>query len=117
MKLSFEKDRLVATQGVIDRLLLKDARYSAGVFSSISVKQLLWTKAPKASDIYIHKTPIYPSWSWAGMSGIELCFEYDMVIESTEMAKLADVKKFDIFNRKGEIQPECWLTIEGVLRE
>jgi len=116
MRFSYENDRLVAIQGVIDRLLLKDARYSAGVFSSISIKQLLWTKATEASQTNVPKNTIYPSWSWASMSGTEICFEYDIIIESTEMAKFDDVEKFDVFNGDREMQKRCRLTIKGVLR-
>jgi len=126
MTFSFEKDRLVAMQGVIDRLVamqgiadqlaLKHTIYSAGVFFGISINQLLWTKAPEASNGNIPKHQIYPSWSWASMSGTEICFENEMLIESTEMAKLDELEKFDVFDRKGEMQMACRLTTRGVLR-
>ncbi|KAF4981961.1 hypothetical protein FDECE_17602 [Fusarium decemcellulare] len=64
MSLTFETDRLVAIQGLADRLVtIHGGEYFAGVFLSHLVDGLLWKikGACTEEEILSH----YPSWSWA----------------------------------------------------
>ncbi|KAJ3542164.1 hypothetical protein NM208_g4244 [Fusarium decemcellulare] len=64
MSLTFETDRLVAIQGLADRLVtLHGGQYFAGAFQSHLANGLLWriNGACTEEDILSH----YPSWSWA----------------------------------------------------
>ncbi|KAF4462448.1 hypothetical protein FALBO_10744 [Fusarium albosuccineum] len=64
MSLTFETDRLVAIQGLADRLVtIHGGEYFAGVFRSHLVDGLLWNiKGACTEEEFLSH---YPSWSWA----------------------------------------------------
>lgn len=87
MSLSYESDRLVAIQGLVDQILLPNDTYIAGMFQSFLIKGLTWCNSAPTSE----KVLSVPSWSWASLSAGNLYFWH---LEG-RLAKLESANPFD----------------------
>lgn len=91
MSLSYESDRLIAIQGLVDQILLPNDTYIAGMFQSFMIKGLAWCNSAPTSE----KVPSIPSWSWASLSAGNLYFWH---LEG-RLATLESANPFDIMKQ------------------
>ncbi|KAM0254728.1 hypothetical protein ACHAQJ_006510 [Trichoderma viride] len=94
MNLSYETDRLMAIQGLVDQLQSsnnQDEAYVAGIFKSGIIDGLSWSNHNPQTN----KVTAFPSWSWASLSAGNLSFRH----LSGKFATLKSAINFDITGR------------------
>lgn len=110
MSLSFESDRLVAIQGLVDVLPPPndaDDLYIAGMFKSCMVAGLTWCNPNPPSA----KVAEVPSWSWASLAGGNFHFRYPR----DRFTVLRSATQFDTLRRDASLNGR--LELSGPLRE
>lgn len=110
MSLSYETDRLMAIQGLVDQAQPSsraDDGYIAGVFKPGIVTGLAWCNPTPR----IEKETKFPSWSWASLAPGDLYFHHFIGRFTT----VKSVNDFDIIGR--DVRSDGRLQLTGPLRE
>lgn len=100
--LSYERDKLVALDGVISRLqkLLNDVPV-AGLWKEDIEYQLSWSHEVDVGTAVRHGPNVAPSWSWASLSNLEIHLWLN------DPSALSYRKHLLVLNIATELPPEC----------
>lgn len=93
MALSYESDRLIAIQGLVENLQPSQDEYVAGVFKSGIISGLAWCNTDPKKE----KVGTVPSWSWASLSAGNLAFRHLV----GRFAVLVGLRGFDVVGHQG----------------
>ncbi|KAM0186765.1 hypothetical protein ACHAPI_011549 [Fusarium lateritium] len=105
MSLSYETDRLMAIQGLVDETKpsnRRDNEYIAGVFKLGIVTSLAWSNPTPR----VEKQSKFPSWSWASLAPGDLYFHH----LAGRFAAVKSVNYFDITGRDHRADGRLQLT-------
>ncbi|KAF4435928.1 hypothetical protein F53441_13385 [Fusarium austroafricanum] len=110
MNLSYETDRLMAIQGLVDQAQPSSRAgggYIAGVYKPGIITGIAWCNPTPR----IEKETKFPSWSWASLAPGDLYFHH---IDG-EFTRMKSVNDFDITGR--DVHSDGRLKLTGPLRE
>lgn len=118
MDFTYNKDKLVAIQGVVDRIrLFFPDRYVAGCFESQLIPSIAWYAAGDEPKVKIRSQGIAPTWSWVSAT-IPPSFVSSGPYNQELQAKLISVEDYPINPQlvSSSPAPKGALVINGLVR-